>query len=325
MIDKQTIVSEVLQALQHCVDTGDQYLQQIGEQEMINPFLKDSPLCGPGMSHAIPTAVLAELGIRSVTLSKLHDPIALPREVLPSSTDASRYKWHSFRNASLLTNLKSVFHDCQVIAFSDWAGVDGASQLWDGFLSDVIKPLKRKDLHFMFYLGDPTEKRSHEVDEIVDIISAFSIHGKVTFLLNEEEAIKLWMMLHGEDPEEAAIYAGAPDLIEKYRAIFNTMQVNRLLVYSIDRAILLSDQQQFELRGPVTTSRTVSQDVKDNFNAGYSLGLLLQLDIPHCIALGMAVSGSYAESGNSPDRQAVLAYLERWLDELIATENALVI
>lgn len=325
MIDKPHIVSEVLQALRDCTNSGDQYLQQIGDPEMINPFLKDAPPCSRGMSHAIPTAVLAELGIRSVTLSKLHDSFALPREVLPASTDAGQYKWHSFRNASFLTNLKSVLHDCQVIAFSDWAGVEGASQLWDGLLSDVIKPLKRKDLNFLFYLGDPTEKRWHEVDEIVDIISSFSHHGKVTFLLNEQEAIKLWMVLHGKDPEEAAVYTSTPDLIEKYRAIFNTMRVERLLIYSIDRAILLSSQQHFDLHGPVMAPHPISQDMKDNFNAGYSLGLLLQLDVPHCIALGMAVSGVYAETGTSPDRQAVLVYLERWLDELIATENELVV
>lgn len=317
IIDQRTLLFELLSTLQSFNDSSDRYFSQIGEKEVMNPLQDDFQIRAKGNNESIPAEFFAELGIRSVTLNKLHERFALPEGVtLPMRRNTTQYRWHNFRNTPFLKNLKTVLKDCEVITFSDWAIVEGASQLWDGFLSDVIKPLHRKDLNFIFYLGDPAKKPTHEVDEIIDIISDFSIHGQVTFLLSENEALKLWMILHGHDPDQTHYHAKSPDLKEKYQSIFNTMSVNRLLIYSADHAILFSGQQQFELTRRATANRKISQEVKDNFNAGYSLGLLLQLDISHCVALGLTVAGVYLETGTSPDREALLSYIKRWIGEL---------
>ena len=319
IIDQRTLLLDLLGTLQTFNDSSDRYFSQIGEKEVINPFQYDFQIRADGINESIPAEFFTEIGIRSVTLNKLHDRFALPVGItLPVTRNTDQYGWYHFRNEPFLKNLKTVLTDCQVIVFSDWAFVDSASQLWDGFLSDVIKPLHRKDLHFIFYLGDPAKKPAPEVDEIIDIISDFSSHGQVTLLLNENEALKLWMVLHGQDPGRTLDNAKSPGLKEKYQSIFNTMNVNHLLIYSVDHAILFSGQQQFELRAKATTNRTISQNVKDNFNAGYSLGLLLQLDISHCVALGLTVSGAYIATGTSPDREALLSYIKRWIGELEA-------
>jgi hypothetical protein len=317
MIDEQKLLVDLLGTLQSFDALNDRYFSQIGDNEVINPFQKNIQVSSNGIAESIPAEFFTHVGIRSVTLNKLHDSFDLPRGFsFPDRKNTNQYKWHHFRNTSFIENLKIALKDCQVIAFSDWAMVDDASQLWDGFLSDVIKPLNRKDMEFIFYLGDPTKRLTHEVDEIIDIISDFSIHGKVTFLLNEREAVKLWTVLHGQDAGISLFSAASPGFKEKYHSIFNAMRVDRLLIYSIDHAILISGQQQFELKKRTIANRKISQEAKDNFNAGYSLGLLLQLDISHCIALGLTVSGVYLENGTIPDREALLSYIERWIGEL---------
>ncbi|MBA4054424.1 MAG: hypothetical protein C0490_06920, partial [Marivirga sp.] len=144
----------------------------------------------------------------------------------------------------------------------------------------------------------------------------FSMHGQVTFLLHENEAIKLWMILKGGGSDIIASDVRSSDLLEKYQSIFNAMRVDRLLIYSIGHAILFSGEQQFELTRTAVTNRKISQEVKYNFNAGYSLGLILQLGVSHCIALGLTVSGAYLENGTTPNREALLSYINRWIDDL---------
>nr|GEY94536.1 hypothetical protein [Tanacetum cinerariifolium] len=88
---------------------------------------------------------------------------------------------------------RALFRQCRTVAFDDWSALGAASELWDGLLMDVIKPLGRQDIEFIFYLGDSRQKLSFQVDEVLDIISDFAQHGQVTFALDEDEALKLWM------------------------------------------------------------------------------------------------------------------------------------
>ena len=44
-------------------------------------------------------------------------------------------------------------------------------------------------------------------------------------------------------------------------------------------------------------------------------GLMLKLEISHSVALGLAVSGVYAD-GNKPDSKTLLNYIEKWMGEM---------
>lgn len=319
-INRRDLLSDLLGTIQDFTGSGDRYFSQAGKRQIINPVQTDIQLDVHELRGSILVEVFDELGIRSVTLDRPLNRSEFSNDMqLPARRSMNEYRWHIFRGTSFQENLKKVMSDCLVIVFSEWARVEGASQLWDGLLCDVIKPLNRTDIHFIFSLGDLERKLTHEVDEIIDIISDFSIHGKVTLLLNEKEAEQLWMVLNGA-PSDPSTAQG--DWKDGYRSIFNAMRVDRFLIYSVDRALLYSNQQLFELTGMTLSNRKisgeVSDNVKDHFNVGYSLGLLLQFDFPHCIALGLTVSGAYVESGISPDRRAMISYIKRWIESLDA-------
>ena len=145
---------------------------------------------------SIAPSYATELGIRSLIFNAMSNGLTLSGQhfTIPDSQDISRYKWHRYKNGMIIDDLKTLFTSCHVISFADWSDIFGASDLWDGLLRDIIKPLPKKQFEFIFYLGDPTKRSVQEVDEILDIISDFSNYGRVTFVLNEEEACKLWMI-----------------------------------------------------------------------------------------------------------------------------------
>jgi hypothetical protein len=94
------------------------------------------------------------------------------------------------------------------------------------------------------------------------------------------------------------------------------------LIYSADDAILYSEEQQFVLLRKIVDHRIeIGKYARDNFIAGFSIGLLLNLDISHCIALGLIVFGAYGENTETPDQSALLAYIERWIADLDKPES----
>ena len=176
-----------------------------------------------------------------------------------------------------------------IIEFSDWAAVQNASDVWDRLYTDVIKHLEKRDFHFIFHLGDVVNKRVFEIDEVLDIIGDYSSHGRVTLLLNKDEADHLWSKLNGPGPE--ADISGGPRVGEKCRFLFNTMNIGALLVLHDYSALRLSRDGELALSGMPPAKDIEPMNVKALFSTGYQIGLLLQLEPRDRMALGLAVLG----------------------------------
>ncbi len=113
-----------------------------------------------------------------------------------------------------------------------------------------------------------------------------------------------------------------PDLKRKYVSIFRTMNIARLLIYSADNAILFTKQQQFVLsRKKVAQFIEMATDARQNFIEGFSIGLLLQLDMARCLALGLIVFGTYGELKVRPDQKDIIDYTNRWIEDLQKPET----
>jgi hypothetical protein len=269
-------------------------------------------------------AILQLLGIRSLSLSAHYDlkVLAALEVEIPANAAGKQLQWSYLRQAPIIAELQALFRQCRTVAFDDWSALGSASELWDGLLVDVIKPLGRQDLEFIFYLGDSRQKLSFQVDEALDIISDFARHGQVTFALDEGEALKLWMVLNGVQADTPMLKQDYPDRKKKFFSIFRMMRITRLLIYSAQDVLLLTNEQQFVLaRHRVAASVELGPEARQDFIAGFSLGVLLGQDVAHCIALGLLVFGSAGELQATPERQGLLAYLDQWMKELQQPET----
>ncbi|MGF7039820.1 hypothetical protein [Mucilaginibacter lappiensis] len=276
-----------------------------------------------GVNEAPLPEILKLLGIRSITLNAGYDfdRLAKLTVTLPPA-EVEQYLWTFFNDENVINELRSLFSNCRTIAFDDWADFTGASNLWDGLLADVISPLGKTDMEFIFYLGDPISKLSFQVDEAIELICDFSSHGQVTFALDESEALRLWMVLNGVNLDMPLAAQTPSDLKKKYFSIFRIMNIARLLIYSANDAILFSKDQQFILtRKKVDHHIEIGLNARQNFIMGFSIGLLKQLDIAHCIALGLIVFGSYGELNASPNQENLQAYIQKWIEDLQKPES----
>jgi len=264
--------------------------------------------------------ILNTLGIRSLTLNAKYDLEPLSRIEVTAPGNQLR---ELLKDSNVIEVLRLLFSNCHTIAFDDWATLSGASVLWHELLINVIKPIHRIDLQYIFYLGDPMEKLFFEVDEALDLIGAFSSYGKATLALDENEAIGLWRVLNGVAPDMLKDERSFTDLKKKYFSIFRTMNIENLLVYSANDAILYAEDQQFVLsRKKVDHHLEIASDARQNFIGGYSMGLLMRLEKAHCIALGLIVFGSIGELKANPEQKDIYGYIQNWLNDLQKMDEA---
>jgi len=228
-----------------------------------------------------------------------------------------RYDWKCIKAHVNPDEIKKYVENCQLLAFVDWVNLPHASDIWEGFLHDIIKPLKKNDFHFLFDLCDPTRKTVQQIDEILDIMSSFSPYGNVTLGLNENETYKIWMALNGFNLKTNPMKIDLPPLKVAAQSIYNTMSISALLVHPVDRTIVITKKERIEMEGRVVKAPVVLTGGGDNLNAGFCLGLLLGFEMPLCMLLGMAASGSYVQNGVSPDVNDLIAYIKHWSEELV--------
>lgn len=265
--------------------------------------------------------ILQLLGIRSLMVRSSYDlaPLRTLRIDVPV-TASEEYVWPYVRKDEVIRELQLLFRNCSTVAFDNWAAMTSASDIWDGLLRDVIKPLERNDLEFIFYLGDPLTKLSFQVGEALDIVGDFSLHGQVTFALDEDEAIKLWKMLNGVGKDTSLGQQTYVDLQKKYYSIFKTMAIARVLIYSSANAMVFTGEEQFVIARKIVDQETeVAADARLNFVGGFSAGLALQLDMPHCVILGLIAFGCKGERTPNPEKEDLVKYVEEWITDLQRT------
>ena len=309
-----TVLSELLESLQEFADSIDFYFDHVDDGEILNPFLAGGKINVLGNNEVLPPEFFNGFGIRTLILDTLHGRLSLSERsfIDNMNTDASVFKWRVLKSNLVMEDLRMLFKNSQIVEFGNWSDVKNASDLWDNLRRDVINPLKRNDFHFIFYLGDTSTKFVFEIDEILDIIGDFSLHGSVTLVLEEQHAINLWSILYGRDARSEI--SNFQSLSEKCHSLFDLMDIRHLIIDSFPATLVFSAQQQFEIT--VRKNSRIVIDNRKHFDAGYMLGLILKFDISHAVALGLALEGLCAGSAYKPNARMLLSYIGKWIEEI---------
>jgi hypothetical protein len=232
--------------------------------------------------------------------------------ILSDLSEFADYDWDYVKRNVNLDNIRNQVKACDVVALVDWANLLNATNIWRGFLHDVISSVNRKDFKFLFDLCDPSRKNAVAVKEMLDLLSSYSNYGKVTLALNENECIKINIALGNDMMNNRSNALG-----ELGSAIFNATSVNTLLIHPTDRVVAFQKDYVIELKGRVVQEPKIQTGGGDNFNAGYCLGLMNNLSLEQCMLLGNVTAGTYIQNGNTPDIEELILYLDNWMRELI--------
>jgi hypothetical protein len=231
-----------------------------------------------------------------------------------------QYNWDYIKRRVNFSQLRKTVEKSRLLALVDWANLPHATDLWRGFLHDVVMPIGRKDQFFLFDLCDPSKKSTTQIREVLKLISRYSDYGTVVLGLNENEANTIWKALH-KFTKASEKKTEIPSLEAVGSFIFNSMSIDTLLIHPRDRTLIFRNQKTsgmpsvVELYGHLVKNPKVQTGAGDNLNAGFCLGLLAGFDMPDCMVLGMAASGAYVQNGTSPDITELIDYLKGWSGE----------
>jgi sugar/nucleoside kinase (ribokinase family) len=218
-----------------------------------------------------------------------------------------RMDWAHIKETYGLEAMVARLEVSRLVALVDWSNVIHATDIWEGIHREALPLLFSTDRHFFFDLCDPSAKPLEEINRMLDVVSGFAGFGTTTLGLNENETIKLYHMLHPDQPQT--------DLRTMAWALFHRLDIHYLMVHPVDRTMVFSGESVTEMPTRLVPDPKLLTGAGDNLNAGYCLGLLLGLPLRETLAVATAAAGAYISNGHSPTQQELLDYLRLWLGE----------
>ena len=290
------------------------YMDQADDQEILNPFQDAGNKDMSVKNEKLPPEFFQGFGLQRLILNTSHGRLSFSEKDFIDSVerDAPSFRWQGPGADLIMDDLKTLFENSRVVEFKNWSDVKNASAIWDNLRRDVIRPLRNRDVDFIFYPGDVTGKFRFEVDEMLDIISDFSGCGRVTLVLDERDVDGIRDIFFGREADSGMSIV--PGLREKCRSVFDLLNIEYLVAGSYSDSHFFSKQQQFEIEG--RKGIDIPKIETQRFISGYMLGLLLRFDISHSITLGLAMAGLYSGIENKPDCKSLIGFIEKWMGEL---------
>lgn len=214
-----------------------------------------------------------------------------------------KLSWPDIKRLIGLDKLKEMIAGKHLVSFLNWSEIERSSEIWQGFIDEVLARRVENEQQCDFFtdLSDCSRRSKEEIQSIPGLLKEFSKHFRVTLSLNQHEA--------GLVADALGIDPGLPDgeFLKKLHNAFNT---DIIVLHRIKDALAYDGTQIEQCDTFFCPEPVVLTGGGDNFNAGFCLGLLHDMDIYQCLLMANAVAGAYVSSGISPSIKALIEFLE---------------
>jgi sugar/nucleoside kinase (ribokinase family) len=188
------------------------------------------------------------------------------------------------------------FGGSDLVGFVNWTMLPYMSSVWEAILREVCPTLGSARRIIFFDLADPEKRTNEDILGALDLIARFERYFDVILGLNEKEALEigevLSLKLQGADPAALGQLA---------RQIAARLKINTLVVHPTTYALAVSNDTVTMAEGPYVPKPLITTGAGDHFNSGFCLGKLLGLNNDMSLLTGVATSGFYVRTGQSPD------------------------
>ena len=251
------------------------------------------PVCDPGFTDAV------EFGNGKLMLGKYAHVANL---------DASMV-----REAIPEDDLRELVVRSKAFGFTNWTMLPKCESVYR-MLVEMIPQKSEAERPFLFVdFADPAKREDADLRNVCRLLSTFEPKSRVVLGLNLSEAGQVMGVL---GIGEAAESTDADGLIATAEAIRSELGLHGVVVHPREGAAAsihgATGLDSAHFRGPYIQEPKLSTGAGDNFNAGFTLGLLTGLDAAGCLACGTGTSGFYVREARSP----ALPELARFLADL---------
>jgi hypothetical protein len=220
--------------------------------------------------------------------------------------------WDNILNFVGKERLVDLLKSSKLIGFENWTMLPHMSGIWKGLLKEVMPDVgvHNHEKYVFFDLCDPEKRTQEDILEALDLIRKFTRYFKVILGLNFREAILIAKVLgfQGYDPNASKDV----DLEKLVKLLAQTLEIYSVVVHPTTEAATVIGGVYCHVKGPYTPKPKLTTGAGDNFNAGFCLGQILDLEPQQSILLGVATSGFYVRNAKSPTLEEVISFLKDW-------------
>ncbi|MFM7858493.1 MAG: PfkB family carbohydrate kinase [Flammeovirgaceae bacterium] len=222
--------------------------------------------------------------------------------ILGEMDELNRADWSLVKNRIGLENVIDVVSQAQLLAMVNWGEINHGTTFWEGMLDDVLPACEPVNGRVLFFdLADFSKKPAGEILKALTLLPKFCRYGKVVLGLNQNEAKAIGKQLVLDTDHQSM-----DNLIEQ---LYRKLEVDTLVIHHRTEAIAINRVQKDSVKSQLVENPKLLTGAGDNFNAGFCMGTLLNLELEQCLQLAHAQSRFYIQHGFSPTIQQLIQSL----------------
>ena len=264
---------------------------------------------------------LASLGVPVTTFASAGDPIhpafaeyANKAELISWGVDPGRTLAFEFADGKLMFSAVSQlqkFHPdvlsdhlkdgrfrdacrmASLIAITDWTLYPHMTRCWEYLFETVFSELDHP--RFFFDLVDPSTRSDTDIRAMLGVLERYRRHGEVTLGLNQNEANILSRLVDGKETSATDCESASNQAVH----LRESLGLQSIIIHSVRYAVGANASGTSHALGPYCKKPKKSTGAGDRFNAGYALGLILDLPLGDSLRVAVFCSGFFVREGRS--------------------------
>jgi len=211
--------------------------------------------------------------------------------------------WEGIKSLLGIKKIKHLISGKQLVSFLNWSEIENSSQIWKGFLDDILPSLKESEIKPFFFtdFSDCSRRSVNEIRTAIELLVRFKEYFRVALSLNQNEADLIAKAFNIRNNYEDK---------EFMKTLFLAINVDELVIHRVKDALAYDGTTYTKNDTFFCSVPAILTGGGDNFNAGYCFARLNDLDLFQSIVVANAVSGSYVKTGISPDVEHLKEFLE---------------
>lgn len=214
--------------------------------------------------------------------------------------------WNNIKVLFSPEEFSALVNRSNVFGLFNWGEVPSMEGIAENFLQEVF-PLcqsSRKKILFVDF-SDYSHRSKDEMRNILTLIQRFREKFRVFLSLNENEFNMLCDITGFSDEIKG-------NLVDCGRELLNATRLDLILRHTHYGAQAWDHNGFYSTNNHFIQNPCISTGGGDNFNAGFCLAAMLEMDVTSALIIANATSGAYIKYGSCASIDELIQYLEEW-------------
>ena len=218
--------------------------------------------------------------------------------------------WEALKEQFGLQELANMLSPASLdlLGLENWTMLPHMSDIFRGMIDEVFPRIPAGECIAFFDLADPEKRPVEDLAGALALIRGFSARYRAVLGVNLKEALQVARAL-GIDLPDAKSPSTDDGLEAVTAAIGRALGIYCFVVHTLYGAGGYCDGNYHYAPGYYTPHPAITTGAGDNFNAGFCLGLLGNLEVSQALLVGNASSGYYVRTAKSATLPELAGFL----------------